>query len=146
MTTGADGKATFTFSPAARVPVGQTVTATAALSGRVLAEEESGTSEFSAPKSVALSSASALSSETTKVSGPSGLTKSPTAHFKFSSPDEGATFECSLDGGTYYPCSSPENIHGLPEGRHTFSVRALEEGGTADPSPAAWIWAVDRND
>ena len=88
----------------------------------------------------------ALSLETTKLSGPSGLTKNPTAHFKFSSPDPETIFECSLDGGAYYLCSSPENIHGLSEGRYPFSVRAIDEEGEVDPSPAAWIWAVDRND
>jgi hypothetical protein len=55
VTTGSDGKATFTFSPAARVPVGQTVTATAARSGRIAVEDQSGTSEFSAPRTVATS-------------------------------------------------------------------------------------------
>jgi CSLREA domain-containing protein len=54
VTTGANGQATFAFSPAARVPVGQTVTATAEL-GRVVVGEESGTSEFSTPRQVAKS-------------------------------------------------------------------------------------------
>jgi hypothetical protein len=103
------------------------------------------TSEFSAPKTIGLASGSDLSTDTTKVSGPSGVTKNPTAHFKFSSPDKEATFECSLDGGAYYGCSSPENIHGLSDGRHTFSVRAVDGKGNVDPSPAAWIWSVDRN-
>jgi hypothetical protein len=95
VTTGSDGNVLFTFSPATKVPVGQTVTATAT----PVRIEAGGTSEFSAPKTVALSSGSALSPETTKLTGPSGVTKSSTAHFKFSSPDQGATFECSLDGG-----------------------------------------------
>jgi hypothetical protein len=89
---------------------------------------------------------SVLSTDTVKISGPSGVTKNPTAHFKFSSPDpEATTFECSLDGGAYYPCSSPENINGLSEGEHTFEVRAVDGAGNADPSPAVWIWTVDRN-
>lgn len=137
VTTDAGGNATFTFNPASTVSVGQTATATATNKGN--------TSEFSAPKTVALASGSALAPDTTKLSGPSDVTKSPTAHFKFASPDPDATFECSLDGGAYYECSSPENIHGLSEGRHTVSVRALDEKGNVDASPAAWIWTVDRN-
>jgi len=138
VTTDGSGIATFTFSPASKVPAGRTITATAT-------DPAGNTSEFSAPRTVALSTGSGLSPETTKVSGPSGVTKSPAAHFRFESPDPDATFECSLDGGAYYECTSPENINRLSEGRHTFEVRAMEEEGTVDPSPAAWIWAVERN-
>jgi hypothetical protein len=141
VTTGSDGNVLFTFSSATKGPVGQTVTATAT----PVRIEAGGTSEFSAPRAVALSSGSALSPETTKLSGPSGLTKNPSAHFRFSSPDPAATFECSLDGGAYYGCSSPENIHSLSEGRHVFEVRAVDGEDEVDPSPASWIWAVDRN-
>jgi hypothetical protein len=144
--TDSSGKAAFTFSPAARVAVGQTVTATAkAEVVTVVSTSDEDTSEFSAPKTVALSSGSDLSPETLKVRGPSGVTKSPTAHFKFDSPNPEAAFECSLDGGEYYGCSSPENIHGLSGGRHSFLARAMDGDGTADPTPAAWVWSVDRN-
>ena len=140
--TDPSGDATFTFSTATKVPAGQTITATARSVN--LDASNGDTSEFSAPKTVTLSSGSALSPETTKISGPSGVTKSPTAHFEFESSDPGATFECSLDGGAYYPCSSPENINRLSEGRHVFVVRAIDAEGTVDPSPAEWVWAVER--
>jgi hypothetical protein len=136
--TDTNGNASFAFSPATAVPVGQTVTATAKGRG-------SDTSEFSAPKTVALASGSDLSPETLKVRGPSGVTKSPTAHFKFDSPDPDATFECSLDGGAYYECSSPENTNRLSGGRHTFEVRAVDGEGDADQTPTSWRWEVDRN-
>ena len=138
VTTDSSGNATFTLKSATKVAMGRTITATAT-------DPAGNTSEFSAPKTVGLASGSDLSGETTKISGPSGVTKSPAAHFKFASPDPGATFECSLDGGAYYPCSSPEHIHGLSEGRHSFAVRAVDGEGNADPTPAAWIWSVDRN-
>ena len=138
VTTGASGNASFTFSPASKVAAGQTVTATAT-------DASGNTSEFSAPRTVALATGSALSPETTRLSGPSGTTNNPTADFKFTSPDPEATFECSLDGGAYYPCSSPENINRLSEGRHTFAVRAVDKEGRVDQSPAQWIWAVERN-
>ncbi len=134
--TDSTGNASFTFSPASKVASGQTITATAT-------NPDGNTSEFSAPKTVGLTGGSALSPDTTKLSGPSGVTKSPAAHFEFSSPDPEATFECSLDGGAYYECSSPENINRLSEGRHTFEARAKKEGNV-DPTPAAWRWEVDR--
>jgi hypothetical protein len=137
VTTNSSGNASFTFSTATSVSSGQTITATAT-------DPTGNTSEFSAPKTVALASGSALAPETSKVSGPSGVTKSTSAQFKFTSPNPDATFECSLDGGAYYACSSPESVHGLSEGRHTFEVRA-NKAGNVDPSPAAWTWAVDRN-
>jgi CSLREA domain-containing protein len=138
VTTSTAGNASFTFSPATVVAAGQTVTATAT-------DASGNTSEFSAPRTVALSTGSDPSPETTKLSGPSGVTRSPSAHFRFESPDPEATFECSLDGGEYYECSSPENINRLSEGRHFFAVRAQDGEGNVDPSPATWIWAVGRS-
>ena len=113
------------------------------MSGRC--NPESWIQEFDSRSADTLSTGSALSPDTTKISGPSGLTKSPTAHFKFASPDPEATFECSLDGGAYYECSSPENIYRLSEGRHSFLVRAIDKEGNVDQSPAEWAWSVDRN-
>jgi hypothetical protein len=138
VTTNSSGNVSFTFTTSKAISAGQTITATAT-------DSAGNTSEFSAPKTVALASGSALSPETTKISGPSGVTRNPTAHFKFTSPDPDATFECSLDGGAYYPCSSPENINKLSEGRHTFEVRAVDEHSGVDESPAVWAWAVERN-
>ena len=139
VTTDGSGNATFTFSPASAVPVGQIITATG-----VAQNSSSSTSEFSAPRKV--TSATTLAPpDTTKLSGPSGVTKSPTAHFEFASTDPVATFECSLDGGEYYECSSPENINGLSEGAHTFLVRDRNEEGGVDASPATWRWEVNTN-
>jgi hypothetical protein len=138
VTTDGSGNVSFTFKTTNRVTAGQSITATAT-------DTTDSTSEFSAPRIVALSSGSALSPETTKVSGPSGVTKSPTAHFRFISPDPGASFECSLDGGAYHPCSSPENIDRLSAGRHTFEVKAVDDEGNTDPSPALSVWSVEWN-
>jgi CSLREA domain-containing protein len=139
VTTNDNGNVTFTSTPALNVVADANITATAT-------NLDGDTSEFSAPRTVVLASGSALSPETTKLGGPSGVTKNPTAHFKFEFPDPDATFECSLDGGAYYGCSSPENINQLSGGRHTFGVRATDGIGNVDPSPARWIWAVERND
>jgi hypothetical protein len=138
VTTNRFGNVSFTSFPAIKVVAGLTITATAT-------DLEGNTSEFSAPKTVALATGSALAPETSRVGGPSGVTRNPTAHFQFDSPDPKATFECSLDAGDYYECSSPESINRLSEGTHTFLVRAVDMQGRVDQSPAQWIWAVERN-
>ena len=50
--------------------------------------------------------------------------------------DERATYVCSLDGGGYAPCSATTSYSGLHPGWHTFAVRATDESGNTDPTPA----------
>ncbi len=82
---------------------------------------------------------------TTIDSGPSGTTNSVSPAFGFSGTGGPESFECSLDGAGYVPCESPADYPGLPEGEHTFSVRALDAAGNADPSPADRAFTVDRS-
>ena len=81
--------------------------------------------------------------ETSISSGPSGPTRRTSASFVFSSPEAGATFECSVDGGAFEACSSPEDYSALTDGEHTFSVRAKDGLGNADATPAVRTWKVD---
>ena len=49
-----------------------------------------------------------------------------------------ATFECSFDGGAFKPCSSPFRTPKMKRGsKHRVQVRATDEAGNADQSPAA---------
>ena len=66
----------------------------------------------------------------------------PGAVFGFASTVAGATFECSLDGAAFEPCTSPKTYAGLTGGPHTFAVRA-SAGGQTDPTPATFNWLVD---
>jgi outer membrane protein OmpA-like peptidoglycan-associated protein len=52
--------------------------------------------------------------------------------------DAGATFECSIDGGSFSACTSPYAPTGLTDGAHTFRVRSLKGGGTSQPATATW--------
>lgn len=76
-------------------------------------------------------------------SGPSGVVGTDSATFAFSSPSDGATFECSLDNAPYAPCTSPAGYTGLDEGPHAFAVRAMVSTGEVDATPATREWTVD---
>ena len=51
-------------------------------------------------------------------------------------------YECSVDGAAFTPCASPVSLSGLAPGRHTLEVRAVDEDGRVDPTPAAWAFDV----
>lgn len=73
--------------------------------------------------------------------GPPEYTGDRSASFSFSSTAPGATFGCSLDGGAFDACASPRAYAGLPDGAHTFRVRATDGG--VDGAPAERAWTVD---
>jgi len=61
--------------------------------------------------------------------------------FVFSASDPGSTFECSLDGGPFAPCTSPWNEPAAP-GSHTLTVRAVDPRGNVDGTPVTLTFAV----
>ncbi len=81
--------------------------------------------------------------DTTINSGPSGSVSSSSATFTFSSNEAGSTFECSLNGAAFSSCTSPANYNGLAEGARTFAVRATDQAGNQDATPATRNWTVD---
>ncbi len=67
------------------------------------------------------------------------------ASFEFSSNELGG-FECRLDSsnpGDWASCGSPADYSGLSESEHTFEVRAIDQLGHVDLTPAAYTWLVD---
>jgi hypothetical protein len=79
--------------------------------------------------------------ETTIASGPADPTSETTADPAFSA-NEPATFECSLDGAPFAPCTSPQSYTALSPGAHVFEVRAIDTAGNVEPTPAAHGWTV----
>jgi hypothetical protein len=67
----------------------------------------------------------------------------PSATFSFGSDEDGAIFECSLDGSAFAACSSPTSYAGLATGTHLLKVRAVDTSGLTDLSPAVYQWSVD---
>ncbi len=76
-------------------------------------------------------------------SGPERTVASHDATFAFSASGDGNGFECHLDRGRWQACSTPLTVTGLPDGRHSFEVRALGSSGRPDPTPARRDWTVD---
>lgn len=80
--------------------------------------------------------------DTTIDSGPSGEGNSSSASFAFSSTEGSSTFQCSLDSGAFLACGSPFGASGLGSGVHSFAVKARDQAGNFDPSPATRSWTV----
>lgn len=80
---------------------------------------------------------------TTITTGPDRFTSSRSGRFTLQADEWPHEFECSLDGGGFDPCGSPTEFDGLADGTHELRVRALDESGNADTTPAEWRWTVD---
>ena len=83
--------------------------------------------------------------ETTITEGPSGAIAASLAIFAFESSQPGS-FECRLDSADaadWAPCSSPQAYTPLPDGNHTFEVRAVNAFSEVDETPAVADFSVD---
>ena len=82
--------------------------------------------------------------DTTILTGPSGGTTSTAANFTYSSTESPSMFfECRLDGAAFAACGPGAFYTNLPDGTHTFEVRAKDIAGNVDPTPASRTWTVD---
>jgi hypothetical protein len=52
------------------------------------------------------------------------------------------SYECKLDAEDWRPCTPPASYNDLAVGSHTFSVRAIDDVGNADPSEATVTFKV----
>jgi Right handed beta helix region len=57
--------------------------------------------------------------------------------------EPGASFQCSLDGRPYAPCTSPFSAR-LRRGAHTLMARATDTAGNQDASPASFTTRVKK--
>jgi hypothetical protein len=75
--------------------------------------------------------------------GEGSTTNDNTPTFQFSSTEPNPSFECQVDGGGFSGCASPNTTDPLPDGEHTFEVRALNLAAKPDPTPASRTFTVD---
>jgi hypothetical protein len=88
--------------------------------------------------------------QTTISSGPANglVTNDPTQTYGFSASEAG-DFECKVDAGAFGPCTGAAqhtvDLISAPDGQHTFSVRAIDDAGNVDSSPATRTLVLDQS-
>jgi hypothetical protein len=73
---------------------------------------------------------------------PRRRTHDRTPSFRFSANEPGASFQCRIDRQRFRRCASPFTTKRLELGPHTFKVRARDESGHLDPTPASFYFRV----
>jgi hypothetical protein len=80
--------------------------------------------------------------QTTLKRKPAHRTRDRTPTFRFAADETASTFQCKLDSKPFKSCRSPFTAGALSLGHHTFKVRARDDSGTLDPSPASYSFKV----
>ena len=81
--------------------------------------------------------------DTTITAAPPGINNLSGASVEFTSNEAGSTFQCSVNGGEFIVCTSPNIVSALVDGAITFQVRAVDPAGNVDPTPATAGWTRD---
>jgi hypothetical protein len=76
-------------------------------------------------------------------SAPAALSTASTASFAFASPKPMVAYECRVDAAAWAACTSPFKLAGVPDGPHSFAVRARDRYGLMEAAPRAYGWTVD---
>lgn len=83
-----------------------------------------------------------LAPQTRITAGPRRVRRGRAAVFVLAASEEGARFECRLDGAPFAACAKRSAVRGLRAGRHSFEARAIDAAGNADPTPARNVFRV----
>jgi MYXO-CTERM domain-containing protein len=99
-----------------------------------------------------------VSPDTVILTEPAKLSNSPSGSFTFQATESAATdggtadggvvltnatFQCQLDTGAWASCNASYTTPQLADGSHTISVRATNQAGDTDPTPATYTWTID---
>ncbi len=114
------------------------------LSFRAVDSDEAGNPDATpVSRTVTIDTAAPLS---TIQSGPAGATADSTPTFGFAS-EAGVVFECRVDSQPFAACTGPGATHTaatpLPDGPHTFQVRATDAAGNVETPGASRAFTVD---
>jgi len=80
----------------------------------------------------------------TIVDHPTNRSRSSAATLAFSDAEAAVSFECSLEGGEWMSCDSPQTYAGLGTGDHAFAVRASDAAGNQS-GETAFDWQIVSN-
>ncbi|UUW89966.1 hypothetical protein [Pimelobacter simplex] len=75
---------------------------------------------------------------------PPRSTKARKATIAFKSTKGDSTFQCKVDKKGWKSCASPLRLKKLKPGKHTVLVRAIDNSGHRDASPAKVTWKIRR--
>ncbi len=88
-----------------------------------------------------------IAPDTSIDTNPANPTNNTSAAFTFHGNDGSgsgvASFECNLDGAGFSACSTGKEYTSLADGSHTFQVRAIDNAGNTDATPASFTWVID---
>ncbi len=84
--------------------------------------------------------------ETAIVEFPESSTIKTTVSFRFYSSEENSTFQCSLDGSEFVSCGEYTIFENLDLGGYILKVKAKDESGNIDETPAEYSWTIKRSE
>jgi hypothetical protein len=73
---------------------------------------------------------------------PAKKTHDRTPTFRFAADEPGSSFQCKLDRKPFRACRSPFTTKPLTVGPHTFKVRARDDSGKLDATPASYRFRI----
>ena len=79
---------------------------------------------------------------TTITQKPSSPSSTSSSTFAFTASENGSTFACRLDNGSFSSCASPKTYSNLSDGPHAFAVRATDAAGNTGPD-VAYGWTIE---
>ncbi|KAK3237037.1 hypothetical protein CYMTET_52862 [Cymbomonas tetramitiformis] len=80
------------------------------------------------------------------ITGAPGAAVAQDVSISFTGSDRGsgiAQYECQVDGGEFQSCTSPVHYAGQADGRHSFTVRAVDHAGNEGASARPVEWVLD---
>lgn len=109
---------------------------------RVVAVDAEGTPISSTEVTIVVDTVPPKTSLTAQPANPTNL---KSGSFSFSSVDTTTSFECSMDGAAFAPCSSPKafDFSSAEDSEHIFQVKGKDAAGNYDATPVQYSWIID---